>query len=384
MAVRLLGYSERGMVNAFCDDMAQSPAAAAAVSSFLSWFDFPGADRPDFSRIENATLLVEQSFSDFGDLDLLILVENTDKRLQAVLIEAKVSNDTRSWATVEDRWAEFLAMFDGGEWNTSNLFVQLHRKVRLVESLSDTGRRFDADLFVPRGSAGQNAVVRRAVAELKKYLRDGDVWFGAILPDAPADLEAFSRDTLQTSTVAQNLPGWNTSRWGFLSWRAIDENTKQGWPRTRDAFGWNRGQVYRQEPPLQHAVQVGQVYLHGETEVYIVLPGQADGCRVAELSGADRSFFWKTTKVKVTDLRPGEGPANLTDVPVLPRNGSAYTWDCREDEDRLPPQKGAVVPDRGTLVTVIGASWYTSRVRRADTPDGPSFRVYTHHLKRQA
>lgn len=384
MAVRLLGYSERGMINALCDDMAHAPDTARAVFSFLSWFDFPGSLQPDFSNIENTTLLVEQSFSDFGDLDLLILVENQDKRLQAVLIEAKVSNDTSSWATVEDRWTEFLSMLDGGAWNTSNLFVQLHRKVRLVESLSKLSNRNDADLFVPRGSCGQNAVVQRAVEELKKYLGDGNVWFGAILPDSPADLETFSRDTLRTSTVAQNLPTWDPSRWGFLSWRAIDENTNQGWPRTQHAFEWNRGQVYRQEPPLQHAVQVSQVYLLGEAEVYVVLSGQADGCRVADLTGGDRSFFWKTTKVKVTDLRPCEGPVQLADVPVLPRNGSTYTWDCREDDDKLPPQKDMVGIDRGTLVMVVGASWYTSRVRLADAPDRLTFRVYTHHLKRQA
>lgn len=384
MAVRLLGYSERGMINALCDDMAHSSDPASAVSSFLSWFDFPGAERPDFSKIESATLLVEQSFSDFGDLDLLVLVENTDKRLQAVLIEAKVSNDTSSWATAEDRWAELLGMFGGGDWNTSNLFVQLHRKVRLVESLSEPPRRFVADLFVPRGSSGQNTVVRRAVAELKKHLRDGSVWFGAILPDAPADLEAFSRNTLQTSTVVQHLPGWNTSRWGFLSWRTIDENTKQNWPRTQRTFEWNRGQVYRTEPPLQHPVQVGQVYLRGEAEVYVVQVGQADGCRVAELTGGDRSFFWRTTTASVTELRPCEGPVQLADLPVLPRNGSTYTWDCREEEDRFPPQEDMVELDRGTLLRIVRASWYTSRVRLADTSDGPSFKVYTHHLKRQA
>jgi len=382
MAVRLLGYSERGMVNALCDDMAHSLDPASAVSSFLSWFDFP-ALQPDFSNVENATLLVEQSFSDFGDLDLLILVENNDETLQAVLIEAKVSNDTRSWATVEDRWAEFLGMFDGGGWNTSNLFVQLFRKVRLADSLAEHPGPFAADLFVPRGSPSQNAVVRRAVAELEKYIKGGNVWFGAILPDDPDDLEAFSRDTLQTCTVAQRLPRWNTSRWGFLSWRTIDENTKQNWPRTQVGFEWNRGQIYRLEPPLQHSVQVGQVYLHGETKVYVVLPGQGDGCRVVELIGGDRNFFWNTMKVKVAELCPCESSDQLDDVPSLPLNGSTYTWHCGEDGDRLPPQNNTVEIDKGTPVTVVRASWYTSRVRMANAPNGPTFRVYTHHLNRQ-
>jgi hypothetical protein len=384
MAVRLLGYSERGMVNALCDDMAHSLLPVSAVSSFLSWFDFPNAVQPDFSNIENATLLVEQSFSDFGDLDLLILVKNKDQLLQAVLIEAKVSNDTSSWVTVEDRWAEFLGMFDGGgDWNTSNLFVQLHRKVRLVDFLPLLPGQFDADLFVPRGSLGQNAVVRRAVDELKKYIKDGNVWFGAILPDAASDLEAFSRDTLRTSSITERLPRWNTNRWGFLSWQTIEQNTKQVWPRTRDAFKWNRGQVYRPEPPVQHAVQFGQVYLHGETKVYIVLRGHGVGCRVVELTGGDRNFFWKTIKVNVTDLRPCEGQVQLADVPVLPLNASTYTWDCRDDSDKLPPDKNPVKIEPGTPVTVVEPSWYTSRVRMADAPDGQTFRVYTHHLKRQ-
>lgn len=382
MAVQLLGYSERGMVNALCDDMAHSLDPASAVSSFLSWFDFPGVLQPDFSNVESATLLVEQSFSDFGDLDLLILVEKKDKVLQAVLIEAKVSNDTSSWVTVEDRWAEFLGMFDGGNRNTSNLFVQLHRKVRLVDSLAECPGPFALDQFLPRGSLGQNAVVRRAVAELKKYIKDGNVWFGVILPDAAADLEAFSRDTLRTSSIAECLPSWNTNRWGFLSWQIIGQNTKSGWPRTRDAFEWNRGQVYRPEPPPKHALQFGQVYVHGETKVYVVLSGQGDECRVVELTGADRNFFWKTIKVKVTDLRPCESQVQLADVPVLPLNGSTYTWDCRDDTDKLPPDKNPVKIEPGTLVTVVGPSWYTSRVRMADAPDGQTFRVFTHHLKR--
>jgi hypothetical protein len=381
MTVRLLGYSERGMVNALCYDIAHSDEAVAAVSTFLSWFDFPGSERPNISNIHNATILVEQSFSDFGDLDLLVLIENKDNTRQAVLIESKVSNDTKSWSTVEDRWDEFLKMFVGGECNTSNLFVQLHRKVRLIQYLSESKDQFDIDLFVPRGSIGKNNVVHRAVDELKNYITSGNVWFGAILPDDPTDLEIFSRDTLQTAPISQNLPSWNAGRWGFLSWRTIYENTKQGWPRTQDAFEWNHGQIFRQEPPIQHAVQVGQVYMWGDNKVYVVLPGQGDECRVVDLGGVDRNYFWNTMKVKVAELCPCEPPA-LADVPSLPLNGANYIWDCRSDKNSLPSQKVPVQIDPGTLVTVVGASWYTSRVKMAGKSDGPTFRVYTSHLKR--
>lgn len=108
------------------------------------------------------------------------------------------------------------------------------------------------------------------------------------------------------------------------------------------------------------------------------VPGQGDECRVVELNGGDRNYFWKTTRVKVAELLPCESPA-LPEAPSLPLNGANYVW----DGDKLPSQKETIQIDRGTLVTVVGASWYTSRVRKPNTPDGPTFRVYTHHLKRQ-
>jgi hypothetical protein len=105
------------------------------------------AEQPNFSNIKNAKLIVEQSFSDFGDLDLLILLDHNrpsgdsnSPTKQAILIEAKVSTDTNYWQTLEDRLGEFMRLIADGEGGTSNLFVQLHRKVRLVESLNSEGR----------------------------------------------------------------------------------------------------------------------------------------------------------------------------------------------------------------------------------------------------
>ena len=75
MCVELLGF-RRGMMNALCDDMTHNPGQLSRITDFLSLFNFPGQPtQPSFSGIRAATLLVEQSFSDFGDLDLLILLE---------------------------------------------------------------------------------------------------------------------------------------------------------------------------------------------------------------------------------------------------------------------------------------------------------------------
>jgi len=206
MDIKLLGYSERGMMNALADDIHHSTDPTSTLSEFLSWFDFPMTDSPPcFQDIENATLLVEQSFSDFGDLDLLILLEHRDKRRQAILIEAKVSNDTNSWRTVEDRWDEFTQMLNGGEGTTSNLFVQLHRKVRMVKFLLSKKDGYEPDIFTPRGSQGTNQVVGRAIELVREYIGDGNVWYGAILPDETGELDAFASETLRSSHVDQSL-----------------------------------------------------------------------------------------------------------------------------------------------------------------------------------
>ena len=166
------------------------------------------------------------------------------------------------------------------------------------------------------------------------------------------------------------------------SWRTIDEKTK-AWVRTRDTFKWNEDQVYRKEQPLQHRIQVGQVYRYDNNQVYVVVAGHAEGCRVVPLSGGESPFFWKTEKVDASRLAPCETPVQVKNVPSLPQNGSTYIWDSQGDEKELPPQRGEIAINPETRVIVVGASWYTTRVRKEDAPkNGPTFRVFTHHLKR--
>lgn len=376
-----LGYSERGMVNALCDDIAHAPKPLEAVAEFVSWFKFP-TSQPD--SIKHATILVEQSFSDFGDLDLLILLQFNNSPPQAVMVEAKVSTDTDSWITVEDRWEEFLRLLDGGEGSTSNLFVQLHRKVRLVQHVRSDEKAFTPDIFTPRGSLGLNRVVRKAADELKKYLQ-GDPWYGAILPDDAGCLEAFARDTFIGSAF-QQLPAWSTDRWAFLSWQEIAKSVDAAagkWPRTKATFEWNQGQIFRSKPPTQHSVEKGQILCLGEEQVYVVSVRGGQNCGVVPLKPEHDEFFWKASKVRVADLQPCPPPAPVAAIPALPRQKHTYTWNAGTDTPRLPPESAHIDITADATVVVMNASWFTSRVRKATDPDDTSgFLVFTHHLKR--
>jgi hypothetical protein len=117
MPVTLRGYSERGMVNALCNDICREwdgNTEMEVLKAFLDLCEFPLlGDKPDFSGLKEATLIVEQSFSDFGDLDLLILLDYRDGRKRAVLAEAKVATDTGNPVTIQDQWDDFHAYLAG-------------------------------------------------------------------------------------------------------------------------------------------------------------------------------------------------------------------------------------------------------------------------------
>lgn len=396
MGVELMGYSERGMMNALCYDILWS-RSLRQVETFLGWFDFGHLDepkRPRFSDITDARLIVEQSFSDFGDLDLLILLDHKPRHgpgtfpaRQAVLIEAKVSTDTDSWQTLGDRFDEFLRLIDGGEGSTSNLFVQLHRKVRLVESLRDESGAILPDRLTPRGSLGNNQVVGRAKQTLADYVRNGgQAWFAAIVPDDPDEAAGFTRELSADEGVVATLSRWDAKHLGFLAWKTLHERAVadgESWPITKAAFDWNEGQIYRVKPPVGHDVQPGQILCHDGRQVFVVPARQGRLCRVAILEAGNPIFFWTTKTVPVADLRPCPDPIPTIEVPTLPIPGLTYAWTDRKGN--RPPTKHPKPADMGdgSKVEVLAPSWFTTRVRRVDeTLEAPSFLVYTHYLQR--
>jgi hypothetical protein len=249
MKVELLGYSERGMINALCDDIRCCPEL---LSEFLSWFWFPEAQpRPGTEGIRSATLLVEQSFSDFGDLDLLILLDFEYSKPQAVLVEAKVSTETGKRCTINRRWTDFLAMVNETKEVSSNLFVQLYRKAKLVQSLSGCSATKSDRHLLKRGKIGKNSVVLQAWEELRNHVPPlGDAFFAAVAPDALYDLTYFSGVTLARdldSPIREKLPAWNAKGWGFLSWHTVSEKMRENegkWARSVASLKWNEPQIF--------------------------------------------------------------------------------------------------------------------------------------------
>lgn len=236
--LKLCGYSERGMINALCYEMCYSPDSLRLVREFLNLFTFPFS-KPDFEGVESATFVVEQSFSDFGDLDLLILLNGSKK--QAVLLEAKVkTSQTNDWSIVP-QWAAFCDL-PKATAQTSNLFMQLYRKMRLIEKIRSDSEAVEPNDRMPRASLGQNLVVASAVEQLKPYC--SQTWFVALVPENKDRAQQFFERELPKPIDA---PGWDHRTMGFVTWEEVEEHMlerPEDWPHTLQNFERNKGQIY--------------------------------------------------------------------------------------------------------------------------------------------
>lgn len=387
MALRIDGYSERGIVNAVCDDIIRSNDAHQ-LSTFLAWCSFPFQQQgiPDFSDITSARILVEQGFSDFGDLDLLLLVDHADRK-QAVLVEAKVATDIPSPKRIADQWDDFLSFLHGDASETSSLFVQVYRKLRLIERVADLNRPFDPHPIWGRQSLGANRVVLKAARLLADYR--ANPWYVVVVPDDASSVSRFFSSTLRNFTCSpEDIPGWDIRRMGYLTWPGLHTRIKNDpdqnrWQRSLSAFEWNEHQIYK-----LHSVDVDVNAVIAETvalwngqRIVIVLPGKRSHRAIPVVTDAAR--FPKSFLV------PAEELTVLAEQRIeigvhQPARGVTYTWNPPATEQSQPPDR-APVPTPPQVVRVRQSGWETTRVVQLDaagSEQGDDFHVYNHHLER--
>ena len=252
--MKLYGYSERGLVNALCYDCVHYPNGETLLTEMLQEACFPLlTDKPNFATISHATFLVEQSLSDFGDCDLIILCDTNEGKKFAVYCEFK--RGTR-WSLNEE-WKKFTVRVENTirEKLTSNLFCQLYFKERFASELADAssqslaqGLEFDEPLNIAGGSGrrkiGCNKTVLRAVDLIRPYA--SEPFFLMVTPQQmdPNEVASFVQ---QANEWQGGVRGWSTRRWGHLGLSALHESCKrnpEAFSHTLEVFEFNHGQLY--------------------------------------------------------------------------------------------------------------------------------------------
>ena len=250
----LYGYSERGLVNAFCYDCVRSNDGESFLAEMLQESCFPSlVDTAISSGIRKATFLVEQSLSQFGDCDLIILCDSNDERKFVIYCEFKRGS---SWSLKEE-WNKFTVRVENNirEQLTSNLFCQLYFKQRFTAALADAspehiedGLEFDEPLSIRGGNGrrkiGTNQTVLRAVEMIRPYAKTP--FFLMVTPETidRNELEGFIQ---QTNDRQAFLRGWSSHRWGHLNLSAVHrfcERHQSAFHHTLSVFEFNQGQLY--------------------------------------------------------------------------------------------------------------------------------------------
>lgn len=244
--LELRGYSERGMVNTLLHEIRYGTHPIEKLRGVLGLCEFPDPhQRPDFTLFRAAKVRVEQSFSDFGDLDVFVLLDGPSR--QSVFIEAKVKTfQTRQWRIAAE-WTAFTEMLRKRELPGSNLFVQLYRKMQLVRKAPSPNAVIPPDGVAQRWSLGENGVVQRAAAELAPYC--GEPWFVALVPDTRENVETCYSEADRYRH--KELPSWGTERWGYMLWRDLETYCRRSptdWPETLAGFEYNQGQIFDDGP----------------------------------------------------------------------------------------------------------------------------------------
>lgn len=243
--IEILGYSERGIINLLFYEILFSENNLQLINDFLSLVSFPYR-KVNFS-ISDVTVLIEQSFSDFGNPDAVLLINNDGKK-QVIFVEAKVKTSQKPYWKI---YEEFEAFRTGiyGKMDSSNLFTQFYHKVRFIKALQNGGITMLKDgIPFPECSSktvrkiGDNKVVLKAVDQLTEYSKD--VLFIALVPDDISSLRDFYIDTLKDYNP-EELEDWEVVNWGYISWAQVKEFCDKYFLKTTlKTFEFNEEQIY--------------------------------------------------------------------------------------------------------------------------------------------
>ena len=222
--MKIIGYSERGAMNALFYGMAFMKDENA-MKEFLCL--------AGISDLDNYKLYMEFSLSDFGDPDLVIKANKGEKEV-VIFVEAKVSDCSsyslnKAFKTHVDNIGK--QEFVDGE--TSNLFFQLRLKNRLFKTIkeipkseekfernvNESNEDFDKIAMTRKKgkdvyrSIGNNPVVRRFVDEIRNCQ---SALFIAIIPEK----DEIEDNIEEYKKVKEELGGIY-----FVTWQEIFDNS---------------------------------------------------------------------------------------------------------------------------------------------------------------
>ncbi|WP_193844455.1 hypothetical protein [Flavobacterium hungaricum] len=181
--------------------------------------------------ITDYTIFLEQSFSRFGDSDLVIILEYENPEHKKVLfIEGKVkTSQSKKW-DLENQFKKFEReeKYIG---SSSNLFFQLYLKKLLFDNCNegDFALGIEEPRFKENRKIGNNKVVLKAISLVRECQ---EAYYIGLIPSNEEDVTTFS--------------GKTDFKIHFLSWFHVHEFCKkeERLKKVIEIFDYNEGQIY--------------------------------------------------------------------------------------------------------------------------------------------
>ena len=250
LTMNIYGYSERGILNSLLYEILHTKNGAALLTRLIAKAKFPLTDKkPSFGA---ATILVEQSLSQFGDADAIVLISSSTAK-STIFVEAKVQSQSSDWLLSEQ-----LSEFEHGlrsTVNSSNIFTQLYHKQRFISALKNNsdgaitalqkGIKFPSWSTRSKRSVGKNPVVLRAVKHIQQHA--DNIFYLMLVPDNEQRAETFFNKTL-CSIRFPTVPEWDVSCYGYLTWATVKSFCEQNsLKETLGVFAYNKDQIFREK-----------------------------------------------------------------------------------------------------------------------------------------
>ena len=232
----IYGYSERGIFNSIIYYLdSKQEEQPKLIGEFLEKLGINGFSNGKYEF----TFLNEQSFSDFGDSDLTIIVKKnkTDEKPRAVVfIEGKVKTYSQNKFSLSNQFDK-IDEKEQYKGISSNIFVQLYYKYLLVEKLDSENYQTESRIGKTTKKLGKNQIVKRGyekIAKAQKY------YYVAIIPKQKDDskkITQYFEDLKLLTDVKDNI---RCASWQDIEAFFVEKNAKD----IMENFEYNKGQIY--------------------------------------------------------------------------------------------------------------------------------------------
>jgi len=223
--MKILGYSERGIINSLMYNIGEDKYL---LKEFIKLISIPNNIK--IGEPIDYEILLEQSFSRFGDSDLIIILHYNEPKDNIILFfEAKVKTSQGKWTlTNEFKQYSTNSRYKG---HASNLFYQLYLKELLFEKLSkNPPNNIIADKLGVSRKIGENKVVLKA---FNKTIGKQAYYIG-IIPQTDLEINNF----IKTNNYISN-------NYYFVPWEAIHRYCKDNnLQKVLEVFNFNEGQIF--------------------------------------------------------------------------------------------------------------------------------------------